>query len=119
MRNDVWVDQTHFLEKKNRLFSQQGALTIAVNWGTGLFTVGLFAVCLLAVGGKTHKTKLPRLIGIVALASIVLVGFVYLSLPKTEVRFVHPWDKEISDSVTPVTSPVPASVGSPTKQSSF
>ncbi len=89
MRNDVWLDQTpYFFEQKSRLFSQQGALTTALNWGAELFAAGLFMVCILAFAGKTHKTKLPRRIGNVALASIVLVGLVYLSLPKIEVKLV-------------------------------
>ena len=89
MRNDVWLDQTpFFFEQKNRLFSRQGALTTALNWGTGLFAAGLFMVCLLALVGKTHKAELPRRIGVVALASIILVGLVYLSLPKIEVKLV-------------------------------
>ena len=73
---------------KDRLFSRQGALTTALNWGTGLFAAGLFMVCLLALVGKTHKAGLPRRIGVVALASIILVGLVYLSLPKIEVKLV-------------------------------
>ena len=88
MRKDVWINWTPFWEKGNRLFSRQAAQTIALNWGTGLFAVGLLAVCLLAFASKTHKTKLPRRIGIVMVASIVLLGLFYLTLPKTEVRLV-------------------------------
>jgi hypothetical protein len=89
MRKDVWLDWTPFSEKKNRLFSQQGALTTALNWGAGLLAAGLFVVCLLAFASKTHKTKLLCLIGIVTVASGILAGLVYRSLPKTEVIFVQ------------------------------
>jgi hypothetical protein len=88
MRKDGWLDWTPFSEKKNRLFSQQGALTTALNWGAGLFAAGLLVVCLLAFANETHKTKLPRRIEIVTVASIVLVSLVYLSLPKIEVKLV-------------------------------
>ena len=88
MRQDVWVDWTPFLEKKNHFFSRQGALTMALNWGSGLFAAGLFVVCLLAFVSKTYKSKLPRLFGIVAVASIFLVGLIYFSLPKIEVKLV-------------------------------
>ena len=38
MRHDVWLEQTPFLfEHQSRLFSWQGALTTALNWGTGFF----------------------------------------------------------------------------------
>ena len=89
MSNDIWLDQApFFFEQKTRLFSRQGALTTALNWGVGLFAACLLAVCLSAFAGEPHKTKVPRRIGIVALASIVLVGLVYLSLPKTQVKLL-------------------------------
>jgi hypothetical protein len=92
MRKDVWLELRPFVvEQKNRLFSRQGALTIALNWGTGLFAAGLLAACLLAFASETHKTKLPRLIGVITLASIILVGLVYLALPKIEVKLVRDW----------------------------
>ena len=80
MRNDVWLNQAPFVfEQRNRLFSRQGALTTALNWGAGLFAAGLVMVCLLAFASETHKTKLPRRIGVVTVASIILVGLFYLS----------------------------------------
>jgi hypothetical protein len=88
MRQDVWLDWTPFLEKKNRLFSQQGALTTALNWGVGLFTAGLVVIWLMAFASETHKTKLPQRIGIVTVASIILTGLFYLCLPKIEVKLV-------------------------------
>ncbi len=86
MRKDVWFDWTPFSEQKNRLFSQHGALTIALNWGAGLFAAGLLVVCLLAFASKTHKTKLPQRTGIVTVAGIVFAGLFYLCLPKIEVK---------------------------------
>jgi len=44
MRQDVWLDWGMFWEKKNHLFSQSGALTTALNWGAGVFAVGLLGV---------------------------------------------------------------------------
>ena len=89
MRKDVLINWAPFSEKKNRLFSQDGASTTALNWGTGLFAAGLLVVCLLALACKSHKTKFLCLIGIMAVASVILAGLVYRSLPKTEVIFVH------------------------------
>jgi hypothetical protein len=89
MRKDVWLDQTPFIiEQRNRLFSRQGALTTALNWGVELFAAGLFVICLLAFASETHKTKPPRRIGVITLAGIVFVALVYFSLPKIEVKLV-------------------------------
>jgi hypothetical protein len=89
MRADVWFEQTPFVfEYRNRLFSWQGALTTALNWGAGFFAAGLLLACLSAFASQTHKTKLPRRIGVITFIGIVFVGVVYLSLPKTEVRLL-------------------------------
>lgn len=88
MRQDVWLDWRPFSEKKNRLFSPHGALTIALNWGTGLFAAGLFAFWLLAFANETHKAKFPRRVGIVTVAGIFFAGLLYLCLPKIEVKLV-------------------------------
>jgi len=90
MRKDVWINcsQLPFLEKKHQLFSRQGALIMALNWGAGLFAAGWLVVCLLAFASETHKTRLPRRIGMVAVASIMLAGVFYLCLPKIEVKLV-------------------------------
>jgi len=86
MRKDVWINWTPFLGKGNRLYSWQGALTTALNLGAELFAAGLLVVCLLAFASESHKLKFPRRIGIMTVASIVLVGLFYLVLPKTEVK---------------------------------
>jgi hypothetical protein len=88
MRNDVWINWTPFWEKRNILFSRQGALTSALNWGTGLLAAGLLVVCLAAFSNERHKPKLPRRIGIVMATSIVLVGLFYLAVGKTEVKLI-------------------------------
>ena len=89
MQNDVWLDQTPFIfEQKNRLFSQQGALTIALNWGTEFFAAGLVTVWFLAFTVKKYKAKLPQLFGYVFLSSLCLAGLIYLCLPKIEVHTV-------------------------------
>jgi len=97
MRKDVWINWTPFSEKKNRLFSQDGAWTIALNWGTGLFAAGLLVVCLLAIASKTPKTRLLCLLGIVTVASFILAEWVYRSLPKTEVIFVRGYRQSPAD----------------------
>jgi hypothetical protein len=89
MRHDVWLQPAPFLvEHRNRLFSRQGALTTALNWGAEFFVVGLIAVCLLAFISEKYKTKLPRLVGMVVMASVTLVGLSYPCLPKIEVKLV-------------------------------
>lgn len=70
------------------MFSWQGALTTALNWGAELFAAGMIAASLLAFASETHKTKLPRRMVAIILASIVLVGLVYFALPKIEVKLV-------------------------------
>jgi multisubunit Na+/H+ antiporter MnhB subunit len=89
MRNDVWLKQAPFVfEQRNRLFSRQGALTTALNWGAGLFAAGMVAACLLAFTSERYKTKLPRLVGIVVIASVAVAGVSYLCLPKIEVKLM-------------------------------
>lgn len=90
MRQDVWLDWTWFSEKKNHLFSREGAVTTAANWGSGFFAVGLFVVFLVARGN--NRQRLPKLAGVTAMFSITFVGLIYLALPKTEVRLINsPW----------------------------
>jgi hypothetical protein len=89
MRNEVWLEQSPFLFKhRNRLFSRQGALTTALNWGMELFAVGLVTVCLLAFASERYKTRLPRLVGVMVVAGVALAGIAYLCLPKIEVKLV-------------------------------
>jgi hypothetical protein len=90
MLKDVWLEQIPFtIEHRNRLFSRHGALTTALNWGVGLFAVGLVAIGLLTFAGETQKNKLPRLAGSVTMAGVAVAGFIYLSLPKIEVKLVR------------------------------
>ena len=86
MRRDVWLKWSPFRERKNHLFSRQGALTTALNWGAELFGVGVLVACLLAIGGRGFKSTLPGFIRIMAIAGISLAGLTYLGLPKIEVR---------------------------------
>jgi hypothetical protein len=89
MRRDVWLEQAPFLaEHQKRLFSRQGALITALNWGAGSFAAGLIAACLIAFNIEKFRTKLPRLIGIVAITGVALSGFAYVCLPKIEVSLV-------------------------------
>jgi hypothetical protein len=88
MRRDVWLNWKFFLEKKNHLFSRAGALTTALNWGTVFLAGGLLVVCLLALAKTKYRPRLPRLISVVAVASLVFAGLIYLCLPKIEVRLV-------------------------------
>jgi len=88
MRNDVWLNWTPFEEKENRLFSRQGALTVALNWGTGLFAVSFLGAWFLAFASETQKLKLPRRIGVMTIVCAILVGLIYLALPKIEVKLL-------------------------------
>jgi Uncharacterized protein conserved in bacteria (DUF2330) len=89
MRQDVWLDQSSlYIEHQNRLYSRHGALTIALNWGAGLFATGLLAACLLAFASETQKIKLSRLIGVITLACVMLAGLIYFSLPKIDVTLM-------------------------------
>jgi hypothetical protein len=89
MRQDVWLNQSPFvLEHENRLFSRHGALSTALNWGTAFFAAGLLGVSFLAFAGETHKAKRPRRVETTALTSIIIIGLIYFSLPKIEVKLV-------------------------------
>ncbi len=86
MRQDVWLDWSAFSEKRNHLFSSAGAFTVAANWGTGFFAAGLLIICALAFVGERHKATLPKRASLMIIVSLVLIGMVYICLPKTEVR---------------------------------
>jgi hypothetical protein len=92
MTKDVWLGRTPmFVEQRNRLFSQEGALTTALNRGTGLFAAGLMAACFAAWAGKKIRLERVKIVGIVTLISMLLGGFTYLMLPKIEVKLVRGW----------------------------
>ena len=96
MRDDVWLNWTSFSEKKNHLFSQSGALTIALNWSTGIWAGSLLAACIFGFSNEKRRSKLSKSVGVVTVCCIGLTGLIYLSLPKTEVRLVKvSFDEEI------------------------
>ena len=89
MRDDIWLEQKpFFLEQKNRLFSRQGALITALNWGMAFFGAGLIVACFFTFASEGHKWHLLQSVGIVTSASIVIVGSSYLCLPKIEVKLM-------------------------------
>jgi len=89
MREDVWLSASAFREKRNRLYSRTGAMTVALNWGSGLFAIGLLVASLLSLGRPDRQAKLARAAGLSALAGLVLAGLIYLALPTTEVRLLR------------------------------
>jgi hypothetical protein len=88
MRDDVWLNRTPFSEKGNHLFSQSGALTIALNWSAGVWAGSLLAVCIFGLSNKRHRSKLSKSLGITTVCCIGLTGLIYLALPKTAARLV-------------------------------
>ena len=60
---------------------------MALNCGAELFIVCLI-VCFFAFASEKRRAKLPRWVGIAAIASIALAGLSYLCLPKIEVKLV-------------------------------
>jgi len=88
MRQDVWLDWVSFSEKRSRLFSRQGALLFALNWGTGVLGIGLLAACILAAGIETRRLLLPRLATGITMFGLVLCGAIYVGATKTEVRLI-------------------------------
>ena len=95
MREDVWLGQLPFLmEQKNRAFSRHGALTTALNWGTGFFAIGLLIIFLWFYVGETRHRKASGLLVKFTLISLAVIGLVYLTLPKIEVKVSRgwPWD---------------------------
>jgi hypothetical protein len=88
MRQDIEINWRSFAEKKNDLFSRAGARTIALNWASGIFALGLLAVWIFVSIEKKQK-KFPQWSGIVTIVSVAIAGLVYLALPKTEVRLLR------------------------------
>lgn len=90
MRKDVWLDlSSEFSSKRTSMFSRLGALTTALNWGAGVFAIGLLAACFVGFVSDIPGQKLPRRIGYLTLISLVVVGSIYLILPKIEVKLVR------------------------------
>lgn len=90
MRDDVWLQWTAFSEKRHRLYSHDGALTSALNWGTGAL-----AATLLGTGffwralKKAAERRSRNIVNAAALVGTFVAVGVFLALPKTEVRLVR------------------------------
>ena len=89
MRQDVWLEWQPFVQWQSRLFSPAGAFTIALNWGIGALAAGLLALGFSKVIDKSVKPKLPSLATMLVAFFLAVTGFVYASLPKTQVRLVR------------------------------
>lgn len=88
MRQDFWLDWSVFQEKKNHLYTFPGALTIALNWGAGIWAVCLLGAYFFSLSNETRRTKLANAVGGVSVCCIVLTGLIYFFQPKTEARLV-------------------------------
>ena len=89
MRQDVWLDQKPFgSERPNRVCSRQAAWILALNRGAEFLAVGLAAVCLFRFLVAGHKDRTPALVGVVIIASVVIIGLSYLSVPRISLRWV-------------------------------
>ncbi|MGO8929357.1 MAG: DUF2330 domain-containing protein [Limisphaerales bacterium] len=89
MRQDVWLDWGFFCEKKSRLYSREGALVYALNWGAAVFAAGLLLGWLASRGREVVRRWLPELDVGAVLLGVSLAGVLDLTLPKTEVRLVR------------------------------
>jgi hypothetical protein len=89
MRQDVWLDWGFFWEKKSRLYSREGALIYALNWGAAVFAAGLLLVWFASRGHEAVRRWLPELCVAAVLLGVSLAGVLDLTLPKTEVRLVR------------------------------
>lgn len=88
MQQDVWLRWSDFLEKKGQLYSEAGALTVGLNWGSALFAIGLIAAYALLFVRPTRQPHFGPAVGLLTVASLVLTGLIYISLPTTKVRLV-------------------------------
>jgi len=68
--------------------SRTGAMTVALNSGSGWFAVDLLAACVRFRVRSDRRAKLGRAVGLSAVAGLVLTGSIYLALPTTQVRLV-------------------------------
>jgi hypothetical protein len=89
MREDVWLRESGFREKRNLLYSRTGAMTVALNWGSSLFAIGLFVSCAMFYIRYGRLLKFGRIVGWCAVAGLGLAALVYLALPTAEVRLVN------------------------------
>ena len=82
MGEDVWVSfSPTYLEHQNNFYSQPGALNTALNCGAYVFGIGMLVVCGLALASTGCRLTAPRLICMVLLASAIVGGLRYESLP--------------------------------------
>ena len=92
MRQDVWLDQKPFgSEQPDRMYSRQAAWLLALNRGAEFFAVGLAAVCVFRflATGRQHENKAPALVGLVIIASVMIIGLSYLSVHRVTIRWVR------------------------------
>lgn len=54
--------------------------------GRGDFCIGLTIVCLFGYLVVRHKEEVSAVAGVAIIASVLLIGLSYLSLPRTEVN---------------------------------
>jgi hypothetical protein len=98
MHEDVQINWVPFAEKRERFFSRAGAGTEALNWGTGVFAAGLFAVFIFTCGKRDRQKQLIKSVSIVATLGIALTGVVYIALPKTDVRLIKGFHSDMRNS---------------------
>lgn len=87
MRRDVWLQRYPALfPKENRLYSRHGALITALNWGVGVFAIGLLIACVHAIVHTQARQLLRlRIVG-VTFSGFAVIALIYLALPKIDVR---------------------------------
>jgi hypothetical protein len=87
MDHDTWIDVWPiYAKKENRLYSRQGALTTALNWGSSVFGCGLVILCGLTLANSRHRESLGRRAGLLGIGTIAFAGLAYLIMPKIEVK---------------------------------
>lgn len=90
MRQDVWLDQKPFgSEQSDRVYGRHAAWILALNRGAEFFAVGLAAVCLFRFLAAGHKDRAPALVGVVIIASAMIIGLSYFSVPRISLRWVR------------------------------
>ena len=86
MQNDVWISWEPFREQQRQVYSQQGAVTLALNWATAAFAVGLLFIWAASLPGIKPKRSRWKTFGNLLLATAMLFGLIYVVVPKIEVR---------------------------------
>lgn len=89
MAEDVDIQWVPLVEFRRDLYSYLGACIFGLNWGASVSVAGLLIVVILTAIRRVWKPQRKRMAGWVALAGLMTAIFVFVAVPKIDVRLAQ------------------------------